>query len=644
MYGLTDSRTIYVLTTFSCQPHAHSVSFHKDEVTVTLGGAGPSWHLAGLGAPNPTENVFPLWRQPNFNGGNKDLVVKVCNIAAGEEGVTPDTASILVYLDDGAAYNNGEMCPGEVGCISDAQCDDGNWCTENTCNLQTNTCNSPVDISASLCPTCGDETFCNAAGFCDDVCNDGKSCSSDSCVLDQCQHDPIPGCAVNGGQLETWYNIGGNKVTHLTRSMSYLNNPPDEVTILRDSLKADENRGSDFGARLQTYIRPSSTGTYNFYVASDDYSELYLSTNEDPLNKSLIAYVNGYSGIDIYDKFPTQKSVGIFLEVGSVYYLEAFHKEGGGSDYLSVAWESTDASIPLAVIGESNFFLEPPVACNLDSDCAALVTNPCTAGYCNIATTFCEYEPMPLCQNGAKFDQFYGLSGSSLDSLTSDTKFPDSPDDTSILSESLETPSNVADSYGSRLQTYIMPPFTCDFNFYIAANQRGQLNLSNDTSPLNKVTVAYTDSSTNPQEWYKYASQKSDPIRLEKGNMYYLEALHTDWSGSDNLAVAWECVKYGMAVEVIDGTYTAVSPPVAEPTTSRPTTSPSKAPSHQVRVPHTLIIVLFVNFFTHICEIIVCQYTQPTSYPTSNPSSVPTFQPTNTPTAQPTNEVCPWLF
>ena len=83
-----------MLTTFSCQPHVHSVSFHKDEVTVTLGGEGTSWHLAGLGAPNPTENVFPLWRQPNFNGGNKDLVVKVCNIAAGEEGVTPDTASI----------------------------------------------------------------------------------------------------------------------------------------------------------------------------------------------------------------------------------------------------------------------------------------------------------------------------------------------------------------------------------------------------------------------------------------------------------------------------------------------------------------------------------------------------------------------
>ena len=93
--------------------------------------------LAGLGAPNPTENVFPLWRQPNFNGGNKDLVVKVCNIAAGEEGVTPDTASILIYLDDGAAYNNGEMCPGEVGCISDAQCDDG------TATTSTPTCTSP---------------------------------------------------------------------------------------------------------------------------------------------------------------------------------------------------------------------------------------------------------------------------------------------------------------------------------------------------------------------------------------------------------------------------------------------------------------------------------------------------------------------
>ena len=42
----------------------------------------------------------------------KDLVVKVCSMTSGTEGVSPDTARVLIYLDDGPGYNNGFMCPG----------------------------------------------------------------------------------------------------------------------------------------------------------------------------------------------------------------------------------------------------------------------------------------------------------------------------------------------------------------------------------------------------------------------------------------------------------------------------------------------------------------------------------------------------
>ena len=40
------------------------------------------------------------------------LVMKLCSTTAGTPTVTPDIASVMVYLDDGAALNNGFMCPG----------------------------------------------------------------------------------------------------------------------------------------------------------------------------------------------------------------------------------------------------------------------------------------------------------------------------------------------------------------------------------------------------------------------------------------------------------------------------------------------------------------------------------------------------
>lgn len=45
---------------------------------------------------------------------------------------------------------------------------------------------------------------------------------------------------------------------------------------------------------------------------------------------------------------------------------------------------------------------------------------------------------------------------------------------------------------------------------------------------------------TNSRQWDKYASQKSAPVRLEAGKRYYIEALHKQGWGGDNLAVAWQ--------------------------------------------------------------------------------------------------------
>ncbi|MHC4463157.1 MAG: PA14 domain-containing protein, partial [Planctomycetota bacterium] len=84
-------------------------------------------------------------------------------------------------------------------------------------------------------------------------------------------------------------------------------------------------------------------------MASDDASELWLSTGENPANKVMIANVPGWTNSRVWDKYPEQRSASITLTGGQRYYIEALQKEHGGGDNLAVAWEGP--TFGLNVIG-----------------------------------------------------------------------------------------------------------------------------------------------------------------------------------------------------------------------------------------------------------------------------------------------------
>ena len=79
-------------------------------------------------------------------------------------------------------------------------------------------------------------------------------------------------------------------------------------------------------------VTEAQSGTYTFYVASDDSSELWFSTTTNAATMTRIAYVNGYTGSRQWNKFNTQQSSALSLIAGQGYYLEARMKEGGGDD------------------------------------------------------------------------------------------------------------------------------------------------------------------------------------------------------------------------------------------------------------------------------------------------------------------------
>ena len=144
------------------------------------------------------------------------------------------------------------------------------------------------------------------------------------------------GNGTGGITWEVWYNISGNNLTNLLNNANFPNNPDD--TDIMISLEGPQNLAENYGSRMYGFLLPPSTGNYTFWIASDDYSELWLSSNIDPGNVSKIAYVNGATGYQEWEKYSSQKSAEIYLRGGVPYYITVLHKEGAVGDNLSVAF------------------------------------------------------------------------------------------------------------------------------------------------------------------------------------------------------------------------------------------------------------------------------------------------------------------
>ena len=105
--------------------------------------------------------------------------------------------------------------------------------------------------------------------------------------------------------------------------------------------EGDTDRADGYGSVLRGYLIPPVSGNYNFFIATDDNGELWMSTTTNPASMMRIADITGsslYAGVRQWNKFASQKSVARALVAGQAYYLEARQKEGSGGDNLAVGW------------------------------------------------------------------------------------------------------------------------------------------------------------------------------------------------------------------------------------------------------------------------------------------------------------------
>jgi hypothetical protein len=124
--------------------------------------------------------------------------------------------------------------------------------------------------------------------------------------------------------------------------------------------------GDNYADRFSGYFIPPATAAYVFFVAADDDTDLFLSTDSTPANKQLIAQELGWSGTlswlasgstgpnDITQKrsdlwspdpvnfVPPPYTNGFYLTAGNLYYLEVVHHNGTGGDNFAVTYQTTN--------------------------------------------------------------------------------------------------------------------------------------------------------------------------------------------------------------------------------------------------------------------------------------------------------------
>jgi hypothetical protein len=139
-------------------------------------------------------------------------------------------------------------------------------------------------------------------------------------------------------RVDIFRGISGTSVDLLTNSTRYPYLPDQTIFWTNFGVPNAENFGDNYGALISGFVLPPTNGNYKFFLRSDDSSELYLSTNRDPANLTLIAQA-ACCGVE-WDPSEGPSSAPIPLVGGEEYFVMALLKEGGVNDYIQVAWRT----------------------------------------------------------------------------------------------------------------------------------------------------------------------------------------------------------------------------------------------------------------------------------------------------------------
>jgi len=133
-------------------------------------------------------------------------------------------------------------------------------------------------------------------------------------------------------------------------------------------------------------------------------------------------------------------------------------------------------------------------------------------------------------------EHWSGISGGLLSSLTSNANYPNKPSGREFITSFECLAQDWAESYGTRVTGFIVPPVTGSYTFAVSGDEVVELYLSTDSTSANKTLAASVASATAFRAWGTASAART----LVQGQRYYVELLHKENTGTDHWSVGWK--------------------------------------------------------------------------------------------------------
>jgi hypothetical protein len=335
-----------------------------------------------------------------------------------------------------------------------------------------------------------------------------------------------------------------------------------------------------YTSRTQGQLIPPTSGTYEFWIAADDQAEFWLSTDEEPFARRLIARCPDFTGFRQFDAKPSQRSAPLYLEGGKRYYFDIQHRDTGNESHLSVAWTIPGeermvitGSQAFPWIGDVDDLDEDGLPDSWQSQHGLSALGKELADDDPDGDFLSNLEEWRLGSNPRNADAtgraglltrevWFGVPDRYLFSAVRDPNFPSKPRWREYL-DTFKGPRDIGYDYLARFRGFLTISDDGDYIFHLAADDQATLWLSPGSSKFEKKKIASVPLFTAAEQWDKYPSQTSRPISLKRGQRLYIEALHKQGGGDGHLAVAW--TRPGRSgPEVISGTHLTSWEPSSE--------------------------------------------------------------------------------
>jgi hypothetical protein len=148
-------------------------------------------------------------------------------------------------------------------------------------------------------------------------------------------------------KFEAYTNILTTSVQTLVDDPSYPNSPGETLYMSAFDTRTvyPNDTHENYGGRVSGFVSPTESGDYEFFLRSDDASQLFVSSDENPANLVQVAEEVACCNPFMETGDP-KTSAPLTLAAGKRYAVQVLYKEGTGGDYAQVAWRKSGDTTP----------------------------------------------------------------------------------------------------------------------------------------------------------------------------------------------------------------------------------------------------------------------------------------------------------